>query len=68
MQLLTVLMYTYIVCGIISAAITFVMLCFSPRSIEKFLGYLLASFVIWPVWPYSLIWDNKNPIDFNEIH
>ncbi|MFT3883322.1 MAG: hypothetical protein QM703_27170 [Gemmatales bacterium] len=67
MQIATIFLYTYIICGIISAAITFTMLCFSPRPIEKSLGYLLASFVMWPAWPYALIWDAKNPVNFHLI-
>ena len=65
MQIVTVLMYTYIISGIISAAITMIMLCFSPRPVGKSLGYLLASFVFWPAWPYILIWDTKSPVDFH---
>jgi len=55
MQTITVFFDLYVVCGIITAAITLLMLTFSPKPIEKTLGYLLASFVLWPFWPYAML-------------
>ncbi len=55
----------YVICGIISVAITLIMLAFSPRPIEKSLIYLLASFFLWPVWPYGMLWsDSTSTPDF----